>query len=834
MKVLNKSFLDILNGFARDILLISKDGNIVFCSAQTYKLLDYEPGSLLQRNIMEVNPNFSLLGWKKFWRTLKTDNWSDQESELISSAGIIFPVFTKARLWEIEGEAYCCYIYEDHRGARQFEKLLALTSKISRIGSWSLDLLSDTVSFTADTARLLGLQNTGPDHQISSTRFFRFLKNMVDISDWSALYTCLKKAIYEGTPFELELGGTIPGGVHQRFNIHTLVQYSEGMASQIYGTIQDISTLVERSEDMYMAEFTVDHAKEMIFWITQDGTINFANEQVRKKLGYTRREVLNLKAFDLSPDFPEEIWEEHWENVRENKVLEVETTLRRKDGTLFPISATILHLVYKGIEYNCSFVRDLSMKKQRDELIHLTQHTIDQSHDLILWLNAEGQIFFSNQTARDTLGYSEAKLSKLLYKDLYEKGEKQQSFSEIWEELKDVKELVFDQKLRKKSGKELPVEATATLLQFQGKDCLCVTMRNLTEKAKKEAQLRRAYEEIKHLKEKIEGEKTYLQEEVSSKYSFNNIITKSPRYRQVLRQLSQVADTDATVLILGETGTGKELLARAIHGLSNRDDQPLVKVNCAALPENLIESELFGHEKGAFTGAYQRKIGRFELADGGTIFLDEIGEMPIELQSKLLRVLQEGELQRLGSMDTKKVDVRVVAATNRDLEQQVAEGKFREDLFYRLNVFPIRNLPLRERKDDIPLLVNHFVKKFTEKTGRKVSKIPAAGVNQLLKYEFPGNVRVLENIIERAVVVSRGDTLDLDAVLPSVMKSKPTKTTEFLRFEEMQKQHIVDALVRTQWKVTGAGSASELLGMNGKTLASKMRKLGIVKPQISY
>ena len=295
--------------------------------------------------------------------------------------------------------------------------------------------------------------------------------------------------------------------------------------------------------------------------------------------------------------------------------------------------------------------------------------------------------------------------------------------------------------------------------------------------------------------------------------------------KEVLGQVEQVAPTDATVLILGETGTGKELLARAVHNLSGRKDRSLVKVNCAALPANLIESELFGHEKGAFTGAVERKTGRFELADSGTIFLDEIGELPLELQVKLLRVLQEGEYERLGSSETLKVDVRVIAATNRDLETAAREGEFREDLYYRLNVFPVESIPLRDRKDDIPLLVNHFVEKICARVGKHIERVPKKVMDTLQAYAWPGNVRELENMVERGVIVSRGDRLEVGDWFPK--SDTPVVAGETVTLEENERRHIVEVLEQTDWRVSGEKGAAKVLDMNANTLVSRIRKLGI-------
>jgi len=347
-----------------------------------------------------------------------------------------------------------------------------------------------------------------------------------------------------------------------------------------------------------------------------------------------------------------------------------------------------------------------------------------------------------------------------------------------------------------------------------------------TEAAKK---LKSALDEVELLKNRLQEENIYLQSELKVEHNFENIISTSDKFNKVLRSVEQVAATDSTVLILGETGTGKELLARAIHNISKRSDRPLVKVNCATLPENLIESELFGHEKGAFTGATSMQLGRFELANSGTIFLDEIGELPMVLQTKLLRILQEGEFERLGNPKTIKVDVRVIAATNRNLENEISDGSFREDLFYRLNVFPIKIPPLRERKEDIPLLVKHFLKKYNLKTGKKVEIITKEVMEKFCRYSWPGNIRELENIIERAVITSTGNKLILGDWL-SKSNSQPNNT-EILPLEDMERKYIVEILEMTHWKVSGEKGAANVLNINPQTLVSRMKKLGIEKPK---
>jgi PAS domain S-box-containing protein len=354
---------------------------------------------------------------------------------------------------------------------------------------------------------------------------------------------------------------------------------------------------------------------------------------------------------------------------------------------------------------------------------------------------------------------------------------------------------------------------------------LLITVIDITDRKRAEDALKMALSEVEKLKNRLEDENLYLQNEIKLTHNFEEIIGKSEALKNILGKVQQVAATDSTVLILGETGTGKELIARAVHNISGRSDRPLVKVNCAALPANIIESELFGHEKGAFTGAFARKIGRFELADKGTIFLDEIGDLPIDLQVKLLRVLQDGEFERLGNPNTIKVDIRIIAATNRDLEKAIENSTFREDLYYRLNVFPIKAPSLRERKEDIPFLVNHFIKKYCKKIGRKIEIIPQKVMDGLLTYDWPGNIRELENIIERAVIVCQGKRLEAGDWLPQ--KCMPAGASSITTLEEMEKAHILKVLELTRWQVSGEKGAAKILGLNQNTLVSRMKKLNI-------
>jgi PAS domain S-box-containing protein len=396
---------------------------------------------------------------------------------------------------------------------------------------------------------------------------------------------------------------------------------------------------------------------------------------------------------------------------------------------------------------------------------------------------------------------------------------------------------VEDEVFWRKDGTAFPVEYTSTPIHDGGRLAGAVVLfRDISDRKQAEEQLRQAVSELETLKRRLEMENAYLQEEIRVEHNHDQIVGRSQAIRRVIQQIELVAPTDAAVLITGESGTGKELIARAIHESSQRRERPLIRVNCAAIPRDLFESEFFGHVKGSFTGAVRDRAGRFELADGGTLLLDEVGEIPIELQGKLLRILQEGEFERVGGDRTHTVDVRIIAATNRNLPNEVAAGRFREDLYFRLNVFPIRSVALRERIEDVPLLASHFLAQAARRFGRDDLRLTQADAQRLQGYDWPGNVRELENVIERAVIISRGDHLQLD--LPSGLRpppsAEPPRDREPVIITESERRErdriaIEQALKAAGGKVFGPGGAAEILGVKPTTLASRIKRLGIAR-----
>ena len=375
---------------------------------------------------------------------------------------------------------------------------------------------------------------------------------------------------------------------------------------------------------------------------------------------------------------------------------------------------------------------------------------------------------------------------------------------------------------RRQDGEEFPVEATLSPLEIEGRQFFTVILRDVTERWQSEETLKQ-----------LQLENVYLQEEIKTRQTPDHIVGDSPAMREVFVYAEQVAGTDSTVLLTGETGTGKSVIARAIHDSSDRRDKLFVNVNCAALPGELVESELFGHEKGAFTGAIAQRKGRFELADGGTLFLDEVGELTASAQAKLLRVLQDQEFERVGGTQTLKVNVRLVAATNRDLAKMVKEGGFRADLYYRLNVFPIRLPSLRERSTDIPLLARFFLDKFARKMGKSIRDLSPRACERLLGYSWPGNIRELQNVIERATILARGPLLEIDNALELRLEDQEPKNTpdQLIPFEDMERAYILKVLERTRWVIEGEQGAAAILDLNPSTLRSRMQKLNIRKPK---
>ena len=466
---------------------------------------------------------------------------------------------------------------------------------------------------------------------------------------------------------------------------------------------------------------------------------------------------------------------------------------------------------------------------------------LDNVQLLVAGVDAQGNYNYVNPFFCSILGYTPEETKQRHFADFIP-GTASESIGQEFHRVMDQEETLQPHRelvMRTKEGDSKKIVwSNVTLFDRDGHPAGGLSIgADVTARREAEESLKRALDEIQELKEKLQAECLYLREEINVKNNFGRIIGDSDALKYVLMRVEQVAQTESTVLLLGETGVGKELVARAIHDMSRCSNGPLIKVNCAALPETLVESELFGHERGAFTGADRQSKGRFELADGGTILLDEVGELPVGTQAKLLHVLQEGEFERIGGGATLKVNVRIIAATNRNLYQEVASGRFRQDLFYRLNVYPITIPPLRQRREDIPLLVEYFVREIGLRMGKEFKEVPAVILRELVEYHWPGNIRELENVIERAVIISPAGVLRLPEPLARNEPKPPNERYEEVgvtptlqkvaTLDEAERRHILSALEATGWRISGPNGAAAMLKLNPSTLRFRMKKLGL-------
>ncbi len=806
------------------VIWLSSEGNIIGINSSYANDLGYESKEAFEpKTIFEVNPTTSLLSWKRLWKRLKQEQHFSIETEQINVDELIYPVTMNAIYLEFGDTQVCMGVIHNLMEANRYKDLLDLTSELVQVGTWEWDLVKDEFFFNQQLYELLKIPKS---FELNRNTIKELINSRLSPSEAEALLNKSKQAISEGTDFELEVAIELEKNTFENFTINARPVWLEDQTIKIYGTIQNLTKLTQRTDDLYFTRFCMDNARDMIYWVEPNGQITYVNDAVCKTLGYSYEEMINKNIIDLVEESNLEEANEHWEALKKEKQLEIEVEHITKDGRLIPVSISANYILYKGREFNCAFARDLSKKKKRDLQIRLAKKTLDQSSEIIFWLNRDGSFLYFNDAFVEQSGYSKKEIEQMKVFDFFS-DTNPEIFNKGWEKLKRQKKLdSFERKLNLKNGTIMVGEMTVTMIQHNGVEYTSNILRDIGDRKKREDKIANQLIEIEALHAAAAAENMVLKEELNDDFNFSNIISRDPNYKKVLRQVQQVADTDATVLILGETGTGKELLARAVHQLSEREDRPMIKVNCGALPENLIESELFGHERGAFTGAHQRKIGKFERADKGTIFLDEIGELPLDLQAKLLRVLQEGEFERVGGTELLNIDVRIIAATNRNLEALVAEGKFREDLFYRLNVFPITNIPLRERREDIPVLVKYFVEKYSKKLNKEILEISKRGLNKLMAYDFLGNVRELENMVERSIILTRSSILDFNNTIFKQNKNT-SKKASFQTLDESQKTHIIKALQITNGKVSGDDGAAALLGINDKTLTSRLKKLGI-------
>ncbi len=807
-----------LNSIQENIYWVDTEANIINVNAATTSRLGYSKKEMIGKSIFEINPTLNKIIFNQILLNLRKEKHQLIETYHQTKDAQTFPVQVSANYIQLKGQEYIFVIAKDITNNNRYRQLFEITEEIAKIGAWDWNMDTNEI---LNTKEVLNIYDLGEGEELYPEIGFTAFKG--DALD--KLQNAMEKARLEGLPFDMTLDFTSFKNVAKKIYISAAPKIFNGRVQKIQGIFRDVTAEFKAQQEMYLKDFTVENTADMVAWANTKGRFVFANNATIQNLRFTKEEILDLHVWDIVVDYPKDKWMANLERLKEIKQVRFPTTHRRKDGSTYPTDTILHYIKFENKEYVCAIVRNEEAMEAMKEQLHFTQYAIDISNDMILWLDHEGYIIYANESLCKRLGYTKDELKAFHIEDIDKKHTKE-SYQKVWNNIiKKDKSRSIETVMLTKDKKELTFEVNANYIQFNGKEYNYAFARDVTKRKANELQLQQSIKENEKLREQLEAEKDYLQKEIHLQHNFDEIISSSKKYKAILSQVEEVAPTDTTVLITGETGTGKELIARALHSLSLRSKRALIKINCAVLPENLIESELFGHERGAFTGAIQTKIGRFELASGATIFLDEIGELPLELQAKLLRVLQEGEFSRLGSNKILQTDVRIIAATNRNLDKQVQKGKFRQDLFYRLNVFPIANIPLRERKEDIMLLTQHFMEKFNEKIGKNITTISKASAKKLTSYDFPGNIRELENIIERAVILSKGKSLTLNHWFPSKQNTASSKS--FKTLEELQKDHIIKALKKTNWKVSGVGGAAELLGLKDKTLDSKMRKLDI-------
>ncbi|MEE4186603.1 MAG: sigma 54-interacting transcriptional regulator [Gammaproteobacteria bacterium] len=595
------------------------------------------------------------------------------------------------------------------------------------------------------------------------------------------------------------------------------------------------------TKDRKLYDFSFAQMPVLAAILDKDGCFVEVSEEWVERMGYTAADLHGKTPEDIAtPESALLIREEHLPGFRRTGKLDhVPVAFVASDGSVRELLAKTRAIfdAQHRYQYSISVFFEASAlaraERRYADLYHATPamlHTIDP----------EGRITDVSDYWLDKLGYTRDEVIGQSILDFLSADSGRESRAGLREILESGNVNNVPRQMVNKAGEVLDVlmSAHTEIDKVRGVQRLIVATKDMTERNRSEGRLREAYGEIARLKEELERERDYLREEVSVSMNFGRIVGESPALAAMLARIEAVADTPANVLIVGETGTGKELVAHAIHARSRRASAPLVKVNCASIPRELFESEFFGHAKGAFTGAYKDRVGRFQLADGGTIFLDEVGEIPLELQGKLLRVLQEREFERVGEDVTRQVDVRVIAATNRDLEKEVEAGNFREDLYYRLSVFPVQVPPLRKRGDDVIQLAMHFLEQICRDFGRPVPNLTQSQVEAMRAYAWPGNIRELKNVIERAVILSPADASRLELSLPTEggpvqLAAAESAAADFLTEREMkaqQRENLRRALEFAGWRVSGKGGAAELLGLRPSTLTDRMRSFGLEKP----
>lgn len=847
------------------VFWIDANQHIIQVNDMACKMSGYSKQELTRMRVADINPSTVVIDWPNFWKRLKKEKKIVFEAQHKHKKGYLYDIEITGNFIELDGQEFSCSIVRDIREKKAQEQLARQHLSEIELYNSTVKNIRDQIFWVDRTGKLIRVneavsKESGYSHEELKHMTVFDLNPSLTQEEWSKGWIETKKQgqqILETQHRDKE-GNLYPVEVTNNFIEHEGVEYFCSTARDIKKKKREQGILRSISEST--SPLTgADYFRELTKFITETLNVRYSmvvscsddSQTKLRMLSYVERKQVKENIEYDTKGTPCEVVMQGKDFFCADKLDE---TFPREKGIRSWIAVPIYSPATGKVIGNIAAFDTAPMTEEQNQ-VDILRIFAARAGAEIDRIKAEDQLKIANAELKTLLSESEER-----FRDLFEEA----PIAYVHEGL-DSKFIKANRAALRILGvkpEQVPFmygknmapntpEAQKRMKEAfesvgRGTDTSGVVLELLREDTKQPIWIqwwsnpdtggqftRTMFIDItdKVLMEReqarLQAQNQYLQEEIKLNNNFEEIISKSKNFQKVLQQLERVASTDATVLILGESGTGKELLARAVHNISNRSKRPLVKVNCATLPANLIESELFGHEKGAFTGAMDKKIGRFELADGGTIFLDEIAELPVELQAKLLRVLQEGEFERLGNPRTMKVNVRVIAATNRNLEQAIDKKEFREDLFYRLNVFPIVSPPLRDRKEDIPLLVKHFCQKHEAKIGKKIIHIEPEVIEALMEYNWPGNIREVENLIERAMIISHGNTLEYGDWLPVSKTTAGNSKNTLLKLEDVEKEHIIEMLKRANWKVSGEKGAAKMLGMNATTLEARMKKLGI-------
>ena len=838
---------------------------IIQANEMASKMSGYSKAELASMRVTDINPSSELMDWPAFWQRLKKEKKLVFESQHKHKTGYLYDIEITGNFIEIDGKEFSCSVVRDISKKKAQEELAKQHLSEIELYNSTVKNIRDQIFWVEKSGKLIrtneavSKESGYTNEELSNMTVFDLNPSLTQ-DEWNKgwIQTKLDGQMVLETEHRDKDGNFYPVEVTNNFIEHEGKEYFCSAARDIRKRKREEDILLSIAEST-SAHTGEDYFRELTKFIT--GTLNVRYSMVvscSDADGTKLRMLSYVDKNEIKENIEYNLYGTPCEIVMQGKEFfcadKLDETFPRERGIKSWVAVPIYSPATGKVIGNIAAFDRIPMLNEQNHFSILRifasragaeidrikaeeKLTIANTNLKILLKESEerfrdlfeeapiayvhegldSRFIKANRAALKILGVKPEEVPYMVGKDMAPKTpDAQRRMKEAFESVgrgTDTSGVVLEL-LRQDNGQPIWIQWWSN--PDVGGQFTRTMFIDITDKVLMEREQAR-----------LQAQNQYLREEIKLNNNFEEIISKSKNFQKVLQQLEKVASTDATVLILGESGTGKELLARAVHNISNRSKRPLVKVNCATLPANLIESELFGHEKGAFTGAMDKKIGRFELADGGTIFLDEIAELPVELQAKLLRVLQEGEFERLGNPRTMKVNVRVIAATNRNLEQAIEKKEFREDLFYRLNVFPIISPPLRDRKEDIPLLVKHFCQKHEAKIGKRIIHIEPEVIEALMEYNWPGNIREVENLIERAMIISHGNILEYGDWLPVAKKSAIAGKNNLLKLEDVEKEHIIEVLKKTNWKISGEKGAAKMLGLNATTLEARMKKMGI-------